>query len=149
MPSVMVWVISWATLLFLSLEATRYSEAILALSWALLALLSAILPRSSKYVLLIVVVATLSTPPSVVVASSSKYLPTMHPAQLNIRGQLRRIPLPRTWVNKRKKRGRGCYGPGRTSTWTALDDGGSSRCGGAYLVARAEADKPDQECHQR
>src|SRR5215204_6882885 len=86
MPSVMVWVISWATLLFLSLEATRYSEAILALSWALLALLSAILPRSSKYSLVIVVVATLSTPPSVVVSSSSKHVPTMHPAQLNIRG---------------------------------------------------------------
>src|SRR5919199_369830 len=31
------------------------------------------------------VVATLSTPPSVVVSSGSKYLPTMHPAQLNIR----------------------------------------------------------------
>src|SRR5215216_788449 len=98
MPSVMVRVISWATLLFLSREATQYSEAILALSWALLALVSAILPRSSKYVLVIMVVATLSTPPSVVVASSSKYLPTMHPAQLNIRGQLRGIPLLRTRV---------------------------------------------------
>src|SRR5215216_2600024 len=57
-PSVMVWTISWATLLFLSREATQYSVAILALSWAILALLSAILPRSSKYVLVIVVVAT-------------------------------------------------------------------------------------------
>src|SRR5215216_1922853 len=85
MPSVMVWVISWAALLFLSREATQYSEAILALSWALLALVSAILPRSSKYSLVIVVVATLSTPPSVVVSSSSKHVPTMHPEQLNIR----------------------------------------------------------------
>src|ERR671913_2585372 len=95
MPSVMVRVISWATALFLSREATQYSVAMRALSWALLALLSAILPRSSKYVLVIMVVATLSTPPSVVVSSSSKYLPTMHPEQLNIRGQLLRIPLPR------------------------------------------------------
>src|SRR5215211_9345626 len=84
MPSVMVWAISWATLLFVSREATQYSVAILALSWALLALLSAILPRFSKYSLVIVVVATLSTPPSVVVSSSSKHVPTMHPAQLNI-----------------------------------------------------------------
>src|SRR5215208_7632406 len=54
------------------------------------------------------VVATLSTPPSVVVSSSSKYLPTMHPAQLNILGLcawLCGLPrLPRTlllgsWVN--------------------------------------------------
>src|SRR5215218_6857965 len=70
MPPVRVRVISWAALLFLSREATQYSVAILALSWALLALVSAILPRSSKYVLLIMVVATLSTPPSVVVSSS-------------------------------------------------------------------------------
>src|SRR5215208_5152089 len=100
MPSVRVCVISWATLLFLSREATQYSVAIRALSWALLALVSAILPRSSKYSLVILVVATLSTPPSVVDSSSSKYLPTMHPAQLNIRGQLRRMRLPRTWVNR-------------------------------------------------
>src|SRR5215217_3372547 len=100
MPPVRVRVISWASLLFLSREAT------LALSWALLALLSAILPRSSKYVLVIMVVATLSTPPSVVVSSSSKYLPTMHPAQLNIRGQLPRIALLRTRVYKGRK-GRG------------------------------------------
>src|SRR5918992_3408194 len=46
------------------------------------------------------VVATLSTPPSVVVSSSSKYLPTMHPEQLNIRGQLLRITLLRRWVNR-------------------------------------------------
>src|SRR5215207_3830555 len=103
MPSLRVRVISWAALLFLSREATQYSLAILALSWALLALVSAILPRSSKYVLVIMVVATLSTPPSVVVASSSKYLPTMHPEQLNIRGQLRRMPLPRTRVVNRGK----------------------------------------------
>src|SRR5215211_8138796 len=100
MPSVRVCVISWATWLFLSREATQYSVAILALCLALLALLSAILPRSSKYSLVIMVVATLSTPPSVVVSSGSKYLPTMHPAQLNIRGQLLRIPLPRTPVNR-------------------------------------------------
>src|SRR5215208_442523 len=100
MPSLRVRVISWAALLFLSREATQYSLAILALSWALLALVSAILPRSSKYVLVIMVVATLSTPPSVVVSSSSKHLPTMHPEQLNICSQLRRIPLPRTPVNK-------------------------------------------------
>src|ERR671911_1859734 len=100
MPPVRVRVISWATLLFLSREATQYSVAIRALSWALLALVSAILPRSSKYVLVIMVVATFSTPPSVVVSSNSKHLPTMHPEQLNIRGQLRRIPLPRTPVNK-------------------------------------------------
>jgi hypothetical protein len=31
MPSVMVWAISWASLLFLSREATQYSVAILAL----------------------------------------------------------------------------------------------------------------------
>src|SRR5215216_1332066 len=104
MPSVVVRVISWATWLFLSREATQYSVAILALSWALLALLSAILPRSSKYVLVIMVVATFSTPPSVVVSSSSKYLPTMHPEQLNIRGQLRRILLPRTRVNRARRR---------------------------------------------
>jgi hypothetical protein len=30
------------------------------------------------------VVATLSTPPSVVVSSNSKYVPTVHPEQLNI-----------------------------------------------------------------
>src|SRR5215212_6443356 len=100
MPSLRVRVISWSALLFLSREATQYSLAILALSWALLALVSAILPKSSKYVLLIMVVATLSTPPSVVVSSSSKHLPTMHPAQLNIRGQLLRIPLPGTPVNR-------------------------------------------------
>src|SRR5215218_6704463 len=100
MPSVVVRVISWATWVFLSREATQYSVAILALSWALLALLSAILPRSSKYALVIMVVATLSTPPSLVVASSFKHLPTMHTAQLNIRGQLRRISLPRTPVNR-------------------------------------------------
>src|SRR5215216_4577987 len=105
MPPVMVRVISWAALLFLSREATQYSEAILALSWALLALVSAILPRSSKYSLVIMVVATLSTPPSVVVASSSKHVPTMHPEQLNIRGELLRMPLPRTPVN----RGKGLY----------------------------------------
>src|SRR5215216_4217413 len=93
MLSVRVRVISWATWLFLSREATQYSVAIWALCWALLALLSAILLRSSKYALVIMVVATLSTPPSVVVSSSSKYLPTMHPAQLNIRRQLRRIPF--------------------------------------------------------
>src|SRR5918995_3810413 len=100
MPPVRVCVISWATLLFLSREATQYSVAIRALSWALFALVSAILPRSSKYVLVIMVVATLSTPPSVVVSSSSKYLPTMHPEQLNIRGQLRRMLFPRTPANK-------------------------------------------------
>ena len=49
MLSVRVRVISWATLLFVSREETQYSVAILALSWVLLALLSAILPRSSKY----------------------------------------------------------------------------------------------------
>src|SRR5918994_3334209 len=107
MPPVRVRVISWATLLFLSREATQYSVAILALSRALLALLSAILPRSSKYVLVIMVVATLSTPPSVVVSSSSKYLPTRHRAQLNILGlcahqlrpsdQLQRTLLLRCW----------------------------------------------------
>src|SRR5919107_5815645 len=58
MPSVRVRVISWASLLFLSRDATQYSVAILALCWALLALVSAILPRSSKYVLVIMVVAT-------------------------------------------------------------------------------------------
>src|SRR5215203_1114601 len=106
MHPIRVCVISWATLLFLSRDATQYSVAILALSWALLALLSAILPRSSKYVLVIVVVATLSTPPSVVVSSSSKHVPTVHPAQLNILGlsawlcglpRFPRLPrLPRT-----------------------------------------------------
>src|SRR5215218_11050771 len=100
MPSVIVCMISWATLSFLSRDATQYSEAILALCWALFALLSAILPRSSKYVLVIVVVATLSTPPSVVVSSNSKHVPTAHPAQLNILGRfagLCRLPrLPRT-----------------------------------------------------
>src|SRR5215208_8138290 len=99
MPSLRVRVISWAALLFLSREATQYSLAILALSWALLALLLAILPRSSKYVLVIVVVATLSTPPPVVVSSNSKHVPTAHPAQLNILGRfagLCRLPrLPR------------------------------------------------------
>src|SRR5215212_7995203 len=105
MPSVMVRVISWATLLFLSREETQYSVAILTLCWALLALDSTILPRSSKYVLVIMVVATLSTPPSVVVASSSKHVPTKHPAQLNILGQLPIMPLPRTPVN----RGKGLY----------------------------------------
>src|SRR5215217_5851326 len=89
MPSVIDRAICWATLLFLSREVTQYSVAMWALSWALLALLSAILPRSSKYALVIMVVATYSTPPSLVVASSFKHLPTMHPAQLNIRGQLR------------------------------------------------------------
>src|ERR671922_2815308 len=85
MPSVMVLVICWASLLFLSREATQYSVAILVLSWALLALLSAILPRSSKYSLVMVVVATFSTPPSVVVSSSSRrYVFTTHRAQLNI-----------------------------------------------------------------
>src|SRR5215217_9728281 len=107
MPSVRVRVISWATLLFLSLEATQYSVAILALSWALLTLLSAILPRSSRYCLVIVVVATFSTPPSVVVSSNSKHVPTVHPAQLNILGlcadplrpsdQLQRTLLLRCW----------------------------------------------------
>src|SRR5215210_4268901 len=112
MPSVMVCVISWATWLFLSREATQYSVAMRALSRALLALLSAILPRSSKYVLVIMVVATLSTPPSVVVSSNSKHVPTAHRAQLNILGLfaglcgLLKLPrLPRTlllggWVNK-------------------------------------------------
>src|SRR5215207_5679747 len=38
MPSVMVCVISWATLSSLSRDATQYSVAIRALSWALLAL---------------------------------------------------------------------------------------------------------------
>src|SRR5829696_1804564 len=111
MPPVRVCVISWATLLFLSRDAPQYSEAILALSWALLALVSAILPRSSKYVLVIVVVATLSTPPSVVVSSNSKHVPTTHPAQLNILGlfawlcrlpklpRLLRMHLLRRWVN--------------------------------------------------
>src|ERR671911_1296810 len=111
MPPVRVRVISWATLLFLSRDATQYSVAILALSWALLALVSAILPRSSKYVLVIMVVATLSTPPSVVVSSSSKYLPTMHPEQLNIRGQLLRMPLPRTPVNRARRGPRLLYAP--------------------------------------
>src|SRR5215211_9399110 len=114
MPSVRVRVISWATSLFLSREETQYSVAMRALSWALLALLSAILPRSSKYVLVIAVVATLSTPPSVVVSSNSKHVPTVHSAQLNILGRfawlcgLPKLPrLPRTlllggWVNKGK-----------------------------------------------
>src|SRR5215218_3469576 len=61
MPPVRVRVISWAALLFLSRDATQYSVAMRALSWALLALVSAILPRSSKYVLVIVVVATFDT----------------------------------------------------------------------------------------
>src|SRR5215218_208476 len=110
MPPVRVRVISWATLLFLSRDATQYSVAMRALCWALLALLSAILPRSSKYVLVIMVVATFSTPPSVVVSSSSKHVPTMHSEQLNIRGQLRRMPLPRTLVNRGN---RGRVGPRR------------------------------------
>src|SRR5215204_3013831 len=107
MPSLRVRASSWATLLFLSREATQYSVAILALSWALLALLSAVLPRSSKYVLVIMVVATLSTPPSVVVSSSSRYVSTIDLAQLNILGlcagplgpsdQLRRTLLLRCW----------------------------------------------------
>src|SRR5215211_5149504 len=93
------------------------SVIVCVISWATLALLSAILPRSSKYVLLIVVVATLSTPPSIVVSSNSKHVPTVHRAQLNILGlrawlcvavcgcagvlrpskQLRRILLLRCW----------------------------------------------------
>src|SRR5215203_1331495 len=72
--------------------------------------ISAILPRSSKYVLVIVVVATLSTPPSVVVSSSSKHVPTVHPAQLNILGcfawlcGLPRTLLLRGWVNSASPR---------------------------------------------
>src|SRR5829696_2471121 len=58
MPSVIDRAISLATLVFLSREATQYSVAILALCWALWALASAILPRSSKYALVMVVVAT-------------------------------------------------------------------------------------------
>src|SRR5215203_2757483 len=63
------------------------------------------------------VVATLSTPPSVVVSSSSKYLPTMHPAQLNIRGQLRRMPLLRTSVNKLPSGARDTPGWHHTYGW--------------------------------
>src|SRR5215208_3884669 len=126
MPSVVVRVISWATWLFLSLDAPQYSEAILALSWALLALVSAILPRSSKYILVIMVVATLSTHPSVVVSSSFKYLPTMHPAQLNIRGELPRIPLPRTRVNRDNEGARSASG-GAIPLWATI--GGGSRFG--------------------
>jgi hypothetical protein len=62
-------------------------------------------------------VATLSTPPSVVVSSSSKYLPTMHPAQLNIRGQLRRMPLLRTSVNKLPSGARDTPGWHHTYGW--------------------------------
>src|SRR5215208_6764325 len=68
MPSVMVCVISWATLLFLSLEATQYSEAILALSWALLALVARLLllEELDQYVSLPTPVATgKSFPPTV------------------------------------------------------------------------------------
>jgi len=85
MPSVMDRAISRATSLFVSREATQYSVAILALSWALLALVWAILPRSSKYALVMVVVATFDTS----VGSGRVQLQTnmyaAHRAQLNIR----------------------------------------------------------------